>query len=132
MSENKFNYVYTAPTEEERKEIASIRRQYETEEKLPQTALEKLRGLDRRVRATANAIGLTAGILGCLIFGTGLTMILQWSLFFGGIPVAAFGAVGMAIAYPLHQRALKREKAKHGEEILRLSDQLLKEETGAE
>ena len=38
---NQFNFKYTAPTEEERKEIDSIRRQYTPQEKT-ETKLERL------------------------------------------------------------------------------------------
>ena len=46
---NQFNFKYTAPTEEERKEIDSIRRQYAPQEKT-ETKLEKLRRLDGLVK----------------------------------------------------------------------------------
>ena len=77
MENKEFNYTYRAPTEAERREIADIRKQYsapaDTENKL-----ERLRRLDNRVRSLSTAIPLVVGVLGCLIFGLGLTLILQW------------------------------------------------------
>ncbi len=126
MSE-KFNYVYTAPTEEERKEICSIRRQYEEGEKKEESKIEKLRRLDKKVKNTATCWGVSLGVVGILTFGLGLTMVLEWDLWFWGILIAAVGGVGIALAYPIYQWVLKRNKKRYGEEILRLSKELLAE-----
>ena len=69
---NQFNFKYTAPTEEERKEIDSIRRQYVPQERT-ETKMERLRRLDTLVKSTASVWGLCLGVVGCLIFGLGLT-----------------------------------------------------------
>lgn len=124
MSEQ-FNYKYSAPTEQERKEIVAIRRQYVPEEK-SQTALERLRKLDARVKNTAMIFSLCAGVIGCLIFGLGLTMILEWAIWLWGIILMAVGAVPMAIAYPTYNYFMKKGKEKYGQEIIGLSEQLLK------
>ena len=61
MSNNKFSYTYSAPTEEEREEINIIRRQY-----LPQSdteaKLSRLRRLDSRVNGIPQAISLCIGV----------------------------------------------------------------------
>ena len=64
---NQFNFKYVAPTEEERKEIASIRRQYAPQEQT-ETKIERLRRLDAVVKHTAIIWSLCLGIIGCLIF----------------------------------------------------------------
>ena len=119
-----FNYKYSAPTEEERKEIDSIRRQYapQTQE---ESKIEKLRRLDALVKNSATFWGLALGILGTLIFGLGLAMILEWSLWLWGALVAVIGAVPASIAYPVYKYVLKKYKDRHGAEILRLSEELL-------
>ena len=121
-----FNYKYSAPTEEERKEIDSIRRQYapQTQE---ESKIEKLRRLDALVKNSATIWGLALGILGTLIFGLGLAMILEWSLWLWGALVAVIGAVPASIAYPVYKYVLKKYKDRHGAEILRLSEELLNE-----
>lgn len=43
-----------------------------------------------------------------------------------GIPVGIVGMVLVALAYPLYNRVLKKQRAKNAPEILRLSDELLK------
>ena len=123
---NQFNYKYTAPTEEERKESASIRRQYVQQEHT-ETKIERLRRLDALVKNAATIWSLCLGIGGCLIFGLGLTMILEWNLIRWGVILCAVGAIPMGIAYPVYKAVLKKYKNRHGEEILRLSEELLNE-----
>ena len=123
---NQFNFRYTAPTEEERKEIDSIRRQYAPQEKT-ETKLERLRRLDGLVKNTAIIWSLGLGVVGTLVLGLGLTMILEWSIWLWGIVLMVIGSVPMAIAYPVYKLALNKGKAKYGEEILRLSEELLNE-----
>ena len=123
---NQFNYRYTAPTEEERKEIDSIRRQYVPQEKT-ETKMEKLRRLNSLVKNTAMIWALTLGIVGILIFGIGLTMILEWEILLWGIVLMVVGALPMAIAYPVYGVVLKKYKNRYGDEILRLSEELLNE-----
>lgn len=123
---NQFNFKYTAPTEAERKEIDSIRRQYAPQEKT-ETKLERLRRLDALVKNTAIIWSLCLGVVGCLIFGLGLTMILEWDILFWGILLMAVGGVPMAIAYPVYKAVLNQYKKRYGEEILRLSEELLNE-----
>ncbi len=128
MSEKKFNYVYTAPTEEERREIASIRKQYASGEENTESKMDRLRRLDSAVKNTALIISLCLGVIGCLIFGLGLTMILLWGIWWGGIPVATVGTAGMVVAYPAYQKVLRKGKEKYGAEILKLSEELLQGE----
>jgi len=121
-----FHFKYTAPTEEERKEIDSIRRQYAPREK-SESKLERLRRLDALVRNTPTVISLCLGVFGCLVFGLGLTMVLEWSILLWGVIVCAVGCIPMALAYPVYKAVLKRGKEKYGNEILALSEELLNE-----
>lgn len=125
--ENKFNYTYAAPTEQERSEVESIRRQYTTAEQSNQNGIERLRKLDAKVKRAPLIASITLGVLGVLVFGLGLTMVLEWNLFVWGAVVAAVGIVPIAIAHPVHKVLLKRNKAKYGDEIVKLSDEILHE-----
>ncbi len=125
MSENKFRYVYRAPTVEERKEIDSIRKQYAEGEEV--SKIDRLRSLHARVKRSATAVALTVGIVGCLTFGLGLATVLEWGKTAAGVLVAAVGCLPMGAAYPLYKRTLGRNKKKYGKEILRLSEELLAE-----
>lgn len=124
--ENQFNFKYTAPTEEERREIDSIRRQYTPKEKT-ETKIERLRRLDALVKNTAIIWSLVLGVFGCLIFGLGLTMILEWNIYFWGIALMVIGSAPMAVAYPVYKALLQKYKNRYGEEIVRLSEELLNE-----
>lgn len=123
--QNKFEYTYSAPTERERREILSIRRQYEDETETTSGKMKRLRRLDSLVRQRCIAYALSVGVIGCLIFGMGLTSILEFAVWALGVPLCVVGAIVMALAYPLHSFVRKRYKAKYGEEILRLSEELL-------
>jgi len=123
---NQFNYRYSAPTEEERKEIDSIRRQYAPSEN-KETKLERLRRLDSLVKNAPSVWGLVLGIVGILIFGLGLAMILEWDILVWGIVLTVIGCVPIALAYPVYNVVLQRNKKRYGEEIIRLSDELLNE-----
>lgn len=127
MKDNQFRYKYTAPTEEERKEIDSIRKQYCPQEKT-ESKLERLRRLDSLVKNTATITALILGVVGCLIFGFGLAMVLEWKLLVWGIAFCIVGGVPMAISYPVYAHVLKKYKERYGDEILKLSEELLNEQ----
>lgn len=126
MNKNKFTFNYSAPTQDERREIEDIKRQYDGE-KPQKDKLTQLRELDARVKNPPMILGLCLGIIGILIFGTGLTMILEWSMLAWGIVVMLVGCIPMGLAYPMHRLLLKRNKQKYGEEIVKLSEELLNE-----
>ena len=123
---NQFNFKYTAPSQEERKEIDSIRRQYAPQEQT-ETKIQRLRRLDALVKNTAVIWSLCLGVIGILIFGLGLTMMLEWNIWLWGVVLMGIGSVPMAIAYPVYKGVLKKYKTRYGEEILRLSEELLNE-----
>ncbi len=123
---NQFNFKYTAPTEEERKEIDSIRSRYAPKTQ-KEDKLERLRRLDELVKSVPTVWALVLGVLGVLIFGLGLAMILEWNIYVWGIAVMVIGSVPMAIAYPVYKKLLTKYKDRYGEEILRLSEELLNE-----
>lgn len=123
--DKKFEYSYRAPTEEERREIESIRRFYGGQEE----KYNRLKKLNARVRNVAAVSALSMGIFGCLVFGLGMSMILAWNLMAAGIAVSAAGVVPMLLANPVYSAVLKRNKKKYGAEILRLFEELLRTET---
>lgn len=127
MENNEFEYTYTAPSEEQKREIFSIRRQYEQASSVDEK-LDRLRKLNSFVHNFATAVSLIHGIVGTLIFGFGMSMILEWSIMFWGVLVSLIGLIPIALAYPMYNLILKRNKKKYGAEILRLSEELLNEE----
>lgn len=126
---DKFTYDYSAPTKDERREIEDIRRRYgggKTEE----DKLTKLRNLDKKVKNLPTAISLSLGIGGTLIFGLGLAMVLEWKMLLFGVIVMIIGCVPAAFANAAYNILLEKNKRKYGEEILRLSDELLNGDEG--
>ncbi len=125
-----FTFKYTAPTEEERRRIESIRSQYIKSEPKSESKAERLHRLHAAVTGSAKLISLVVGIAGTLIFGLGMALALEWELWLAGVAVGIVGALPMVLAYPIYRCVLKMNKEKHGEEIIRLSDELLSGDTG--
>ena len=127
--DNKFSYTYSAPTEEERREIDSIRQRYVKQERNEESKLERLRKLDGKVRNPATIIALVFGIVGLLTLGLGLTCVLEWNLWTEGIVFMIVGFIPVALAYPIHGLILARNRKKYGDEIIKLTEELLSDET---
>lgn len=123
---NKFCYTYSATTETERREIESIRKEYMVSE-VREDKLERLRKLNARVKNISVSIAVSLGIFGSLLFGFGMSLSLVWENYVIGILVSAVGIIPIVLANPVYNAVLKRCKAKYGEEILRLSEELLNE-----
>lgn len=121
---NEFSYSYSAPTNSERKEIESIRKAYMPKNSR-ESKLELLRKLDSIVNNVPMAVGIMFGVIGTLIFGLGLTMILEWQLIVWGVVVSIVGIVPIGIAYPAYLKTTKHLKNKYSNQILKLSDELL-------
>lgn len=124
--ENSFNFTYSAAQQEE---VRKIRDKYLAKE---ESKLEHLRKLDRVPYQKAQTAALTIGILGTLILGLGMSLCMtELSGFLGGyawfvgIPVGLSGIALVALAYPVYNRILKRERQRIAPEILRLSEELM-------
>ena len=124
MSDKNFSYRYRAPTAEERREVEGIKNFYEEEK--TSDALTNSRKLDARVKNAAKIPSVAAGVAGTLLFGLGLSMVLEWKIYFFGVFVALAGAITAALAYSLYRCILTREKEKYRKEILRLSEEILR------
>lgn len=121
-NENRFEFTYSA---KEQEEVRRIREKYVPAE---QNKLEQLRRLDAGVTRKGTVVSLIAGVLGCLIFGTGLSCCLVWgdTLFLPGVLIGIAGIIGMIAAYPLYARITAKEKERVTPEILRLTEELIK------
>lgn len=126
-NKNDFEFRYTAPTASERREIESIRNSYMSNNK-SQSKLDYLRKLDSKVRNIPTIISLVLGVIGILLFGFGLSMILEWQIFVWGVAVCVIGLIPALIAYPIYKFFTKYLRTKHTDEILKISDELLNDE----
>lgn len=124
MDDNKFSYSYSAPTDKERREIEEIRNKY-SDQNPKNSKLSRLKELDAKVRRIPMLIGILLGVFGTLVFGTGLTMILEWQKFLWGVIVMGAGGVSIVAAYFIHAALSSYYKDKYGKEILSLSEELL-------
>ena len=130
--ENKegFSFTYSA---EQQKEIEAIRKKY-----LPKEAdkMEQLRTLHAVPTQKAQAWAIAIGVIGALIMGTGMSLAMtelgemlgshrEFAMLIG-IVIGIVGMVLVALAYPIYNRVLKKQREKIAPEILRLSDELLK------
>ena len=129
MEENKetFNYTYSARQQEE---IRNIRKKYSAPE---EDKMEQLRRLDRRAAQKAQACAIALGVVGTLLLGTGMSLAMtELGSLVGdlamviGIGIGVVGLVLVALAYPVYNRILQKERTRIAPEILRLSEELLK------
>jgi len=127
--ENKegFHFTYSAAQQQE---VEEIRKKYLPRE---EDKMEQLRRLHAMPTKKAQAASLSVGILGALILGTGMSLcltdigaVLGSLAMVLGIAIGLVGMVLVALAYPIYNRVLKKERRKIAPEILRLSDELLK------
>ncbi len=125
MDNKNFTYSYSAPDENERKEIESILYQYKDHALSPVSKYERLKSLDKKVKDASICSGLIAGVLGLLIFGLGITFILEWAIVWLGIILCVIGCVPIVLAYPIYNKVLSIQKEKYKDEIISLSEELL-------
>ena len=127
MENNSFEYTYSA---ERQQEIEAIRKNYLPKE---EDKMEKLRRLHYSATQKAQAASIAIGVLGTLILGTGMSLCMtDLGAALGhlamviGILAGILGLVMVALAYPLYNTVLRKERQRIAPEILRLSEELLK------
>jgi len=127
-----FTYTYSA---KEQAELKRIRDKYtaptEAEDKMA-----RLRRLDASVTQKAQAVALIFGVIGALMLGIGMSLCMSdFAQILGsykdmamliGIPIGLVGGVLAALAYPMYNIIVKRERKKLAPEIMRLTDELMK------
>lgn len=122
-----FEYTYSA---EQQKEVEAIRKKYLPKE---EDKMERLRKLHYSATQKAQAASIATGIIGALVLGTGMSLCMtELGAALGhfamvlGIVVGLIGLIMVALAYPLYNRVLKKERQRIAPDILRLSEELLK------
>ena len=133
--ENKetFNYTYSA---KEQDEIKAIRKKYENPIEV-EDKMSALRRLDASVTKKATVVSLIFGIIGALVMGSGMSLAMEktFAEFLGmgettamlvGISVGVVGIILVALAYPIYNGIVKRERERIAPEITRLTDELMK------
>lgn len=127
MENHSFEYAYSAQRQQE---VEEIRKQYLPKEEDKMAELRRLHAIPTQ---KAQAASLAVGIIGALILGTGMSLCMtelgaalgRFSMFIG-VAVGLVGMLPVALAYPIYNRVLKKEREKIAPEILRLTDNLMK------
>jgi uncharacterized oligopeptide transporter (OPT) family protein len=125
-----FSFTYSAAQQQE---IEHIRSKYLPKQ---EDKMERLRRLHKSASKKARLWAITIGIIGTLILGTGMSLAMtnlgtmlgiqtaQTMLI--GVAVGIGGMVLIALAYPVYNHILKKERQRIAPEILQLTDDLLK------
>lgn len=123
--ENKetFSYTYNASQQEE---VKKIREKYTKQQ---EDKMEMLRRLDKSTTQKSTVVALTVGIIGTLLMGLGMSCTMVWTdtLLIPGIIIGVIGIGILLTAYPLYNLITKREKERVAPEIIRLTDELMKQ-----
>ena len=127
MEINSFEYTYSAQRQQE---VEEIRKTYLPKE---EDKMEQLRKLHSIPTQKAQAASIAVGVIGALILGTGMSLCMtELGAALGslalvlGTMIGLAGIILVALAYPLYNRTLKKERERIAPEILRLTDELLK------
>lgn len=133
-TENSFKYTYSA---EEQDEIKRIRQKYQVQE---EDGITKLRKLDAKATNKATIVSLAMGLTGALVMGSGMSLIMtdlatvlgmtSINSMIVGIIAGVVGMILAAMAYPMYNKVLKREREKIAPEILMLTEELMKHGVG--
>lgn len=117
-----FHFSYSA---KEQEELKAIRQKYLPPE---EDKMQKIRDMDAKVTNKALAVSIVIGVIGILILGTGMCCCMVWQgvWFFPGIIIGLIGMSAVGMAYPVYQYVVKKERAKITQEILRLTEDLIK------
>ena len=128
--EETFQYTYSA---KEQSEVEYIRKKYLPPE---EDKMEQLRRLDRSASQKAQTWAIALGVIGALVLGIGMSLAMsdfgeilgpyRGSAMLIGIVIGFAGLILVALAYPVYNRVLKKERRRIAPEILRLTDELMK------
>jgi len=126
-----FSYTYSAAQQQE---VEHIRSKY-----LPrqEDKMDRLRRLHRSASQKAVTWAVVLGVIGALTLGAGMSLFMSdLGRILGmnaelsvvvGIAAGLAGLVLAALAYPVYNRILKKERERIAPEILRLSEELLQQ-----
>ena len=127
MENHSFEYTYSAQRQQE---VEEIRKAYLPKE---EDKMEQLRKSHRIPTQKAQSASIAVGVIGALILGTGMSLCMtELGAALGnlamimGIIIGLAGMILVALAYPIYNRTLKKERERIAPEILRMTDELLR------
>lgn len=110
-------------TERDQKRAESIRRQYIPRE---ENKMEQLQKLDNKVKLPGKIAGGILGIIGALVMGAGMSLVMVWGNMIMGLALSIPGLVVFLLAFLVHYLITSSRKKKYANEIMRLSDDVVK------
>ena len=111
--------------------VEKIRTQYTEKE---YTQLDELKKLDAKVKRPVNVFAYVFGSVSAIIMGSGMSLVMTdigkvIGLENAMMPGILIGVVGMLLAivnYPVYKKLLDSRKKKYAEQILKLSETIIK------
>lgn len=111
--------------------VQKIRTQYTEKE---HTQLDELKALDSKVKKPANVFAYVFGSASAIIMGAGMSLVMtdlgaQLGMNETMVPGIVIGVAGLVMAvanYPIYNRMLTSRRKKYADEIIALSDKLMK------
>ena len=111
--------------------VQKIRTQYTEKE---HSRLDELKALDSKVKKPANVFAYVFGAVSAIIMGAGMSLVMtdigtQLGMQETMIPGVVIGVIGLVLAivnYPMHKAILVSRKKKYAQQIIELSDKLMK------
>lgn len=104
--------------------VEQIRTKYTEKE---DSKIDKLRALDKKVSAPAEAFAYSFGIIGVLVLGAGMSFAMKviGDSMAMGIVIGILGIFMVSVNYPIYKKLLASRRKKYAPEIMKLSDELL-------
>lgn len=111
--------------------VQEIRTQYIEKE---HTQLDALKALDKKVKKPANVFAYVFGSLSAIVMGSGMSLVMTdigtvigvESPMVPGIIIGVIGLIMALINYPIYKKMLNSRKKKYEDEVIRLSDSIMK------
>lgn len=111
--------------------VQKIRTQYTEKE---HTQLDALKELDRKVKRPANVFAYVFGSISAIVMGSGMSLVMtdigaklgMESTMVPGIVIGVVGLVAAAANYPIYKKILGGRRKKYANQIIALSDELMK------
>lgn len=112
--------------------VQKIRTQYTEKE---HTQLDALKELDEKVKKPANVFTYVFGSIGAIVMGSGMSLVMtdigsMIGMDSAMLPGIVIGIVGMFMAiinYPIYKKILGSRRKKYANQIISLSDELMRE-----
>ena len=104
--------------------VEQIRTKYTEKE---DSKIDKLRALDKKVSAPAEAFAYSFGIIGALVLGAGMSFAMKviGDSMAMGIVIGLLGILMVSVNYPIYKKLRASRRKKYAPEIMKLSDELL-------